>query len=322
MSGRIDVHAHFVPNFYRDALVAAGKSRPDGIKAIPGWSAEEHLETMDRLRVTRSYLSISSPGVHFGDDTAAADLARRCNDEAAELTARHPGRFGWFANVPLPDVDGAMTEALRALDRLGADGIVVETNALGQYLGAPALEPLYALAAERRVPVFVHPTTPFEAAHLALGRPQPMLEFLFETTRSITDLVLSGVLRRHDDLRVIVPHAGAALPILANRIELLLPLLTDDAAGAAPPSMREALRSLHFDLAGAPVREMLDALLAVADPGRIHYGSDYPFTPPDACVALAERLDATDQLGPELRAGIDAANAHALFALAEKAVSA
>jgi predicted TIM-barrel fold metal-dependent hydrolase len=316
---RIDVHAHFVPDFYREALAAAGLSRPDGIKAVPPWSAEEALATMDRLEVTRSYVSISSPGVHFGDDAAAAALARRCNEEAAELAVRHPLRFGWFASVPLPDADAAVVEAEHALHRLGADGIVVETNARGQYLGDPALEPLYALAAARRVPVFVHPTTPFEAEHLALGYPRPMLEFLFETTRSITDLVLSGVLARHPELRVIVPHAGAALPILANRIELLLPILAE--GGATPPSMREALRSLHFDLAGAPVRELLDALLSVADPDRIHYGSDYPFTPPDACVRLAERLDATDQLTPELRSKIDSSNAEALFARAATAAA-
>lgn len=311
---RIDIHAHFVPDFYRDALTAAGQTRPDGIKAIPPWSAEEALDTMDRLQVTRSYLSISSPGVHFGDDAAAAALARRCNEEAAELAARHPGRFGWFASVPLPDVHGAVTEAEHSLTRLFANGIVVETNARGQYLGDPALEPLYALAARHRAPVFVHPTTPYEAEHLALGYPRPMLEFLFETTRSVTDLVLSGVLQRHEDLRVIVPHAGAALPILANRIELLLPILAE--GGATPPSMREALRSLHFDLAGAPVRELLDALLSVADPDRIHYGSDYPFTPPDACVRLADRLDATDQLDAGLRERIYSANTEALFARA------
>ena len=317
---RIDVHAHFVPDFYRQALTAAGLTRPDGISAIPPWSAEEALDTMDRLQVTRSCLSISSPGVHFGDDAAAADLARRCNEEAAELAARHPGRFGWFASVPLPDVDGAVVEAEHSLGRLGANGIVVETHARGQYLGDPALEPLWTLAAARRVPVFVHPTSPFEAEHLALGYPRPMLEFLFETTRSITDMVLSGVLARHEDLRVIVPHAGAALPILANRIELLLPILAAD--GAVPPSMHEALRSLHFDLAGAPVPEMLDALLSVADPDRIHYGSDYPFTPPDACVRLAERLDATDQLGADLRKRIDSANAEALFARAAQTTEA
>lgn len=314
---RIDIHAHFLPDFYREALIAAGLSTPDGIKAIPPWSAEEALDVMDRLEVARSYLSISSPGVHFGDDVAAAGLARRCNDEAAELARRHPGRFGWFASVPLPDVDAAVAEAERSLRHLGANGIVVETNARGQYLGDPALEPLYALAAARRVPVFVHPTTPYEAEHLALGHPRAMLEFLFDTTRSITDLVLSGTLARHEDLRVIVPHAGAALPILANRIELLLPILAE--GDATPPSMREALRSLHFDLAGAPVREMLGALLSVADPDRIHYGSDYPFTPPDVCVQLAEVLDATDQLSAQLRTKIDSSNAEALFGWAETA---
>jgi 6-methylsalicylate decarboxylase len=312
---RIDVHAHFVPDVYREALAAAGIDRPDGIAAVPAWSAEEALATMDRLDVERSYLSISSPGVHLGDDAAARTLARECNEAAAALARRHPGRFGWFASVPLPDVDAAVVEAEHALTTLGAGGIVLETHTAGVYLGDPSLEPVYALAAARRVPVFVHPTTPREAEHLALGYPRPMLEFLFDTTRSITQLVLSGVLERHEDLRVIVPHAGAALPILANRIELLLPILS--APGQAPPpSMREALRRLHFDLAGAPVPELLGTLLAVADPDRVHYGSDYPFTPPDACVRLAEALDATDLLAGDLRAKVDRGNAEALFARA------
>lgn len=309
---RIDVHAHFVPDFYRDALVAAGHTQPDGIKAVPEWSVDEALATMDRLHVTRSYLSISTPGVHFGDDAAARDLARRVNEEAAAIRDAHPDRFGYFATLPLPDLDGALAEMRHALTASRADGIVLETNAHGLYLGDERMEPVYAEAAARRAPVFVHPTTPHEAAHLALGYPRPMLEFFFETTRSITQLILSGVLDRHPGLQVIVPHAGAALSILANRIELLLPLLA--APGAhSPPSVRKALQSLYFDLAGAPVPELLGALLQVANPDHIFYGSDYPFTPPHACVGLADALDRTDLLDDALRARIYTGNALRLF---------
>ena len=111
---------------------------------------------------------------------------------------------------------------------------------------------------------------------------------------------------------MIVPHAGAALPILANRIELLLPILAQP--GDRPPvDVRKALRSLHYDLAGAPVPELLGALLHVADPDRVHYGSDYPFTPPDACARLADLLDGTDLLDDPLRAQVYAANAARLL---------
>ena len=302
---RIDVHSHFVTDSYRAALDAAGIDHPDGIRATPAWSEAAALEAMDRLDVEVAVLSVSTPGVHLGDDAAAAALARTVNEEAAAIRERHPHRFGSFASLPLPDVDAALVELTHALDVLGADGVVVQTNSGGVYLGDERLEPLYAELAARGAVLFLHPTTAHAGEHLGLGYPRPMLEFMFDTTRSVADMVLSGVLERHPDLQVIVPHAGAALSVLADRVELLLPLLTPP-GGRPAPSLRAALGRLHFDLAGAPVPELLRALLAVADPSKLHYGSDFPFTPADAAVALAERLDTTDLLDDELRAGVDA----------------
>ncbi|WP_239154509.1 amidohydrolase family protein [Amycolatopsis sp. FDAARGOS 1241] len=159
--------------------------------------------------------------------------------------------------------------------------------------------------------VFLHPTTPDAAEHLALGYPRPMLEFMFDSTRAVTQLILSGALERHPSLRVIVPHAGAALPVLANRIELLLPLLAKP--GTPTPDIRKALKTVHFDLAGAPVPELRGAWLSVADAAHLHYGSDFPFTPADSCVALREKLLATDLLGDETRAGVFGRNAREWF---------
>jgi predicted TIM-barrel fold metal-dependent hydrolase len=312
MTARIDVHAHFVPDFYRDALLAAGQRHPDGIAAIPAWDEQAALHAMDELDVATAALSISSPGVHFGNDVAAAELARRCNDEAARLAAARPGRFGFFASLPLPDVPAALTELDRAMGELGALGVVLETNHHGQYLGDAALDELYAELARRGGVVFVHPTSPSCGAELALGYPSPMLEFIFETTRSITNLVISGVLERNPGLKVIVPHAGAVLPVLANRIDLLLPILREPGA-PPPPSMRDALRTLYFDLAGAPVPEQLSAMLSVADPTHIMYGSDWPFTPLAACKALAERIDTTPLLTEPLRTAVLSDNAARMF---------
>jgi predicted TIM-barrel fold metal-dependent hydrolase len=132
------------------------------------------------------------------------------------------------------------------------------------------------------------------------GYPAPLLEFMFDTTRSIVDLVLSGVLDRHPDLRVIVPHAGAALSVLVNRIDLLTPLAMK-ADGRPLPSVRAAMRQLHFDLAGAPVEEQLRALLGVTPAENIHYGSDFPFTPEQACLALATHLKTTQVLDDAAR---------------------
>ena len=309
---RVDVHVHFVPEVYRAALQRAGVDHPDGIKAVPEWSEDLALATMDRLDVEVAMLSISTPGVHFGDDAAAAELARAVNEESAAIASRHPGRFGSFASLPLPDVDASVVELRHALVELGADGAVIQTNHAGLYLGDVRLDPVYAELETRGAVLFIHPTTAHLGEHLALGYPRPMLEFMFETTRSVTNMVLSGVLNRYPDLRVIVPHAGAALAVLANRVELLLPVLTPE--GSAPAlSLREALGRFHYDLAGAPFDELLTALVSVADPRKLHYGSDFPFTPADACVALASRLDATHVLDKAHKAAIDGGNSAVLF---------
>jgi 6-methylsalicylate decarboxylase len=308
--GRIDVHQHFLPPFYREALIAAGQRQPDGMPGIPPWSEAACLAMLDQLRIRTALLSISSPGVHFGDDAAARRLARQVNEEGARLTRAHPARFGFFAALPLPDVAGAVAEARYALEVLKADGVVLETNAHGIYLGDSRLRPLYQELDRARAVVLIHPTAPDgPAADLALGYPKPILEFIFETTRAVTQMILSGTLDRYAELRVIVPHAGAALPILANRVQLLASMLDP----LSQRDIRAALKSLHYDLAGAPLPESLGALLQVADPERLHYGSDWPFTPAGVCRDLARQLDATPLLAGGLQEAVMHGNAERLF---------
>jgi predicted TIM-barrel fold metal-dependent hydrolase len=309
---KIDVHAHYIPEVCRDALMAAGHDRPDGIPGLPEWNEELALTGMDTLGVRLAILSISSPGVHFGDAATAAALARAVNETGAKIARAKPGRFGFFAAVPLPEIDAAVTETRYALDHLGADGISLLTNHRGMYLGDTRLEPIFAEVAARNSVVFVHPTSPPQPT----GGPAlaaPVLEFMFETTRSITDLVLSGVLQRYPDLRIIVPHAGAALPVLASRVDMLAPFLAKTGNGADVASLRAALNTLHFDLAGVPVEEQLAALLAVADPSRLHYGSDFPFTPWQGCQYLAEQLEMSRNLDETALGAIFKDNAYDLF---------
>lgn len=307
-----DVHCHYLPEFYREALIANGHSRPDGIWGIPEWSEATALEAMDRIGIDRAYLSISSPGVHFGDDAAARVLARQVNEEGARLARAHPARFGFFASTPLPDIDGALAEIAYAFDELGASGVVFETNFDGVYLGNELLEPVYAELDRRNAVLFLHPTSPAAACTGAapeLPYPRPMLEFFFDTTRSVTDMVLRGVLERYPNLRVIVPHAGATLPVLASRIDVIGARMV----GKEEP-MRKALRQSHFDVAGMPLPELLPALLSVADPTHLHYGSDSPFTPLPEVEAWSHKLADLPDLGAGQFAKALRANTEALFA--------
>lgn len=315
MRDGIDVHAHFLPAFYVEALEEAGQSPPDGIPRLPQWSPALALEAMDEAGIQTAMLSISSPGVHFGDSQKACSLARRVNLDGAELRARYGGRFGQLASVPLPDVESAIEETAFVFDQLKADGLVIETHHQGVYLGDPLMEPFYAELNKRAAVVLIHPTAPacVCSERIAARIPAPVLEFMFDTTRAVVDLVISGVLHRHPQIKFIVPHAGAALSVLTNRVDLALKVLTKSPDEAPPPSVREAMKQLHFDLAGAPVPELLGALLAIADPQRIHYGSDFPFTPALACRMLSRQLFQRGLLSDPVRADVWRNNAARLF---------
>nr|WP_315594776.1 amidohydrolase family protein [uncultured Cupriavidus sp.] len=316
--GRIDVHAHYIPEQYRAALEAAGHGKPSGMPAIPMWSAARHVAMMDHLDIATAMLSISAPGLHFGDDAAARRLARYCNEEGASAVRAHPGRFGLFAALPLPDVAGSLGELHHAFDTLHADGVVMESNYHGIYLGDARFDPVFAELNRRKATVFIHPTDPYcaccqgqDAAALPpLGYPYPMIEFIFDTTRAVFNLILSGTLEKFPDIRVIVPHAGAAIPVLGARVAAIGSLLK---LGHHKMRVDDAIRSLYFDLAGVPEPVALGALLQVADPARILYGSDYPFTPDPVAAELAAVLDRSPQIPPALQRAFMRDNALALF---------
>ena len=297
---KIDVHAHYLPDFYRDALHHAGHAEPDGFPEIPTWSAQEHVAAMDRLGIATSLLSISSPGVHLADEPAARDLAREVNEAGRRAVVDHPGRFGLLASLPLPDVDGAIAEIAHCHDHLHVDGYVLLTNVGGTYLGDPSWEPVFDELNRRRARVFLHPTSPACWEHTSLGRPRPMLEFMFDTTRAVVNLVLNGTVARYPDIELIVPHAGATLPMIADRVSAFALLLRVD------PSV-DVLRDLgrlHFDLAGFPIPRQLDALLTITTLEHLHYGSDYPFTPEFVAGMAAERLDAAGEPSGSLLAAL------------------
>ena len=312
MTDTVDVHAHYVPADYRQALIDHGHERPDGFPILPTWSAEEHLAVMDRLGIRTAMLSVSSPGVAFGGDPA--EWARRVNETGAETVKRHPGRFGLFASLPLPDGDAARDEVSYAFDTLQADGVVMLTNVEGVYLGDDRLEPLMAELDRRRAVMFIHPTSPACFEKTALGHPRPLIEFLLDTTRAVANMVLSGTLTRYPEIRVIVPHAGAALPVLADRIAGfagLMPL-----AGREPGEVDVigALRRLHYEVgAGFPFPRHISALLDLVDAGQLLFGTDFPFGGVEGIERNSEALQSTTLLTRSERNGLLRENALALF---------
>lgn len=320
-SGKIDTHAHYLPSEYLRAAKAAYPDGPDGMPGFPAWDVESALESMAELDISSAVLSVSTPGVHFGDDGAARALARSVNEEGARLVHDHPSRFGLFASLPLPDVEGSLEEIDFAFDTLGVDGVVLMTNARGIYLGDGTLDPVFEELNRRRAVVFIHPTSAYcPACHgSGLDFPRAMIEFLFDSTRAVTNLILSGTLARNPYIRLIVPHAGATLPVLAERIVAVASGLRFD-EGSRRDEIFGVLRSLYYDLAGFPLPTMLRALADISEPTRILYGSDWPFTPQHAALQLSEDLDATPLIDDEWRAQIFRHNALELLPRLKQAI--
>jgi predicted TIM-barrel fold metal-dependent hydrolase len=289
----VDVHAHFVTDRYIAAAKAAGHRLPDGMPEWPSWNVTSHLELMDQGGIRTSLLSVSSPGTHFGDDPVARALAREVNEFAADLVREHPGRFGHFASLPLPDVEGSLAELAHALDVLGSNGVALESNAEGRYLGDVRFEPLWTELDRRGAVVFVHPTSPPCYEAVSMGRPRPMLEFIFDSTRTVSDLVFAGVLGRYSRIQWVFTHGGGSLPLLADRMELFRTIFLGGSQDEA--TVQEQVSRLWFDMAGSPFPQQVPSLVRAFGSERLLYGSDYCFTPAPAVASQIVSVDAAEQ---------------------------
>lgn len=285
-TGRVDVQHHFIPHDYVRAVGAGriGSTMVSG--TCPDWSAELSLAAMDRNGVSHALLSLAAPGFHFDDAANAAALTRLCNDEGAAHAAATPTRFGFLASLPLPHVDAALEELDRALGTLRADGICLLSNYGGVYLGDARLRPVLEALNRRRAVVFVHPAEPPSPAlpHF----PAATLEFPFDTTRALTNLVFSGDITRFPDIRFIFAHAGGTIPFLAERISRLerRPDFAEQVPGGA---LAQIIRQ-HYDIALSASPRTLKPLLDLVPAGNILWASDFPFAGEDTMAATARLL--------------------------------
>jgi predicted TIM-barrel fold metal-dependent hydrolase len=306
---RIDVHHHILPPEYVKAAARYGIGEAGGF-SFPKWSPEAALSLMDRAGIATAITSISAPGAVLGNGAEARELARRCNEISARLVSDHPSRFGAFAVLTLPDLDGSLEELSYALDTLHLDGVVLFTSVGDRYLGDPAFEDLFAELNRRKAVVFVHPTLPPGQA-LRISLPAAIIEFVFDTTRAIANLIFSGTLERYPDISMIFSHAGGTAPFLAERLsaEKVIPKLREKAPQGAIPY----LKRLYYDTAISTSRPVLSALRELVDPSHMLFGSDYPYLPEPLIHEYVRGLEEYREFPSNARAAIERENALTLF---------
>ena len=303
---RIDVHQHLLPPAYTTWLRAKGVHAAGG-RELPQWSPQQAIALMDAYGVGTALLSLSTPGTWLGDSDEAAAMARQVNEFGAELVKDRPDRFGYFATVPLPDLDAAVDVAVQALDELAADGVVLLANNDGVYLGDPAHEPLLAELDRRGAVVLVHPSE--LPGPTVPGLPPFAADFLLDTTRAATNLVLHGVPRRYPNLKIILSHGGGFLPYAAHRITAALVAET----GRGLEEVLADLRGFWFDTALSGSPSALPSLLAFARPERVLFGTDWPFAPELAVAYFTGEYDRYPGLDAAGHHAVDRGNVLALF---------
>jgi predicted TIM-barrel fold metal-dependent hydrolase len=305
---RIDVHHHMLPpeyaNLTRDRILEI----TSGDTTVLNWTPDTTLEQMEQFGVASSILSLPVPGAWYEGKENSRRLARISNEYGARLSKDYPKRFGMFAALPLPDVDGSLAEIEYAFDSLGADGAYLQTSYDDKWPGDPAFAPVFDELNRRKAIVFVHPTEPCCCANLIPGIPSNVIEFIFDTTRTITSFLVNGTFSRCPDIRFIFCHSGGTMPVLAARINGFFQARSA-LASRVPNGVLYELRKLNYDVANATNSSSLAALMNLVPTTQILWGSDFPYR------AVGPTANGWDnyQVSDEIKRAVNRDNALKLF---------
>ena len=305
--GCIDVHHHIMSPRFVAARRALGIATGPGYEGALDWTPQVSLDQMDQHGIESSVVSNPAPWQAYGAKQAAA-LARENNEFAADMAQRHPGRFGFFAAIPMPDVDASLKEIEYAFDVLKADGIGTTTNYGAKWPGDPAFDPVFAELNRRKAVVFVHPQSVDCCKGLTPPVPESTVEFMFDVTRCITSLLYRGALTKFPRIRFIFTHGGGCLPQLAERIARNT-LNQKAVAERLPGGAMAELQKLYLDVASTTSRAALAGLREFLPMTQWLFGTDYPFL---EAPATTKGLEAFGFAPAELEA-IRRGNAARLF---------
>ena len=292
---RIDVHHHLVAPRYVPQLRELNVLTPHLASIM---NEKDALADMDKAGVTLALNSATLPEQIRGEARLA--YSRENNDYMARLAADHPGRFGIFASLPLPDVDGALKEIEYAFDVLKADGVHMITSYDDHWLGDAIFAPVFDELNRRKALIYTHPHGPHCCHNLLaeINIRDSVIEYGTDTTRALTNLLFGGTVKRCPDIKLIFSHGGGTMPFLVERFIRLekMPRF----APLMPQGFVAEARKFYYDTAQILHHVPLAALKGLIPLPQIVYGTDYPWRLSDECVNGLESSNAFS--AAELRA--------------------
>ncbi len=311
----IDVHSHpSSPRYQRmlAEIAAFGPEKRFAYKTFfppkfPDWTPEFALEMMEREGIGAQVLSLPDATVELRGE-AARGIARAVNESMAEIVAKHPRRFAALGVVPHDDLDSTLAETAYALDILKLDGLATTTNVRGTYLGDSSFDPWLEELHRRKAVLLVHPT----ASAAAIPQSPTFIEFCFDSTRMVVNMVLSGAIHRFSGIHLISTHGGGTAPFVSHRLEEFAPLLLRN--GRTSDEIGRDLRSFFYDLTSCLSEVPLAAASRFVDPSRLLLGFDFPYAPPVTIGPAAQRFFAFGGLSSIEKTSVASRNALALFA--------
>ena len=314
---RIDLHQHFFPGFGAEHVRQYEKDT--GWRFPPEnfpWSPEKNLAFMDRLGIGTGILSLTGSPGGDGAGPANREFARTLNETAHRAVVDHPGRFGFFANLPIPsDTDAALGELAYALDVLGADGVNL-TSSYGtgedaRYVGHDVFDPVWDELDRRGAVVFLHgDQTPGSNRVPNRLVPLPVGEVPNETYKAAADLVTRGKKRRYANVRIVLSHSGGSTPFLASRAAALAQLQGSE---LSREEMLEDFAGFYYETALSGFETNLVALERFAAPDHILFGSDFPAVDEGTAAWFAANVDVYFADRPDRLGAVMRENALALF---------
>jgi len=283
-AGWVDIHSHYAPPDWV-SVITSNQGRgmlgnTSFLSAFKGWTPAKSIEQMDAAGIATSIVSLTTPGIWFGDSVTSLDatrqLARQCNDYGAKMVADFPGRFGLFAALPLPDVEGSLREIEYALDTLNADGFGLLSHYSETYgeklLGDPTFAPVFEELNRRKAVVYVHRKISAE----------PYEIFGWDVHRTILSLLKpnaagaeTGFSPRFPEIKFIFCDAGGTMPFLVRRSTA--PTNSTGISADSENGLPKAVREFYYGTGRSNNAGTMSTLKQIVPVSRILFGTDYPF---------------------------------------------